>query len=198
MYTVNEVFYSLQGEGIRAGTPNVFVRLSGCNLRCSVDNEAGFDCDTEFTSGNKMTLPELLELMNSVDQGSKNVILTGGEPSLQVDEELISALKLDGWYIAIETNGTKELIEGFDWITVSPKSAEHTLKQLTAHELKYVRFHGMAIPKTKIDAQFRLISPAFEADWSVQNKVLKWCIKLVKQNPGWRLSVQQHKLWGER
>lgn len=195
MLTVNEIFYSLQGEGIRQGTPNVFVRFSGCNLTCSVDNEAGFDCDTEFTSGVKYTVEQLLEKINKLGNGCKNVILTGGEPSLQVNAELIKALKHDGWYIAIETNGTKELPDGLDWITVSPKSAEHTLKQLTANEVKYVRFTGTGIPKTKVKADFYLISPAFNADLSLDRKHLVHCIKLVKENPDWRLSVQQHKEW---
>jgi len=197
-YTVNEIFYSLQGEGLRSGTPNVFVRLTGCNLTCTKDGEAGFDCDTEFSSGNKYSLEKLLSEMNRIGNGCKNVILTGGEPTLQVDDPLLAALKDDGWYIAIETNGTKEVPDGVDWITVSPKSAEHTLKQTEADEVKYVRFTGMAIPKTRVEADYYLISPAANADWTIDHSVLAWCIDLVKTNPNWRLSVQQHKGWSVR
>lgn len=197
-YSINEIFYSLQGEGKRAGTANVFVRFAGCNLQCSVDNEAGFDCDTEFSSFTKFDVETLARYMRDICSGNKSVIFSGGEPSLQIDERLISTLKNDGWYIAIETNGTKKLPDGIDWITVSPKSAEHTLKQLTADEVKYVRFKGQGLPKPRCKATHQLISPAANADWTIPRDNLEYCIQLVKENPGWDLSVQQHKQWGVR
>jgi organic radical activating enzyme len=207
-YMVNEVFYSLQGEGVRAGTPNVFVRFSGCNLQCRSDNEAGFDCDTEFTSGRRRTLDDLLVDMMTAGGPShpRNVILTGGEPGLQVDEPLINRLRADGWFIAIETNGTVELPPLIHWVCVSPKSAEHTLRQKYASEVKYVRHVGQGIPRPTIDAPHKLISPAFETlvnpDSTVRHRpapgAMEWCIQLVKENPEWRLSVQQHKSWAIR
>jgi organic radical activating enzyme len=207
---VNEIFYSLQGEGVRAGTPNVFVRFSGCNLECRSDNEAGFDCDTEFTSGTKLSADELrknvVETMerDSVVAGRLPwIILTGGEPALQVDDALIAALKAGGFHMAIETNGTKELPAGIDWVCVSPKSAEHTMRVKRADEVKYVRHAGQAIPRPAIEAAHYLISPAFETiDMPDRGTIhrpiagaLAWCIQLVKENPKWRLSVQQHKSW---
>ncbi len=108
-YAVNEIFYSIQGEGVRAGTPNVFVRFQGCNLKCIADGEAGFDCDTEFDSGRKLERQELLQEMAALVPRGQTwaCILTGGEPMLQVDNALVQALNAEGWYIAIETNGTK-------------------------------------------------------------------------------------------
>lgn len=197
-YTVNEIFFSLQGEGARAGTPNVFVRFSFCNLKCSVDNEAGFDCDTDFSSGVKYELDDLVAKMEQIGGECRNVIFTGGEPALQLDQALCDRLHDDGWFIAIETNGTKPLKGQVDWISCSPKSAEHTLRVGPVDELRYVRFNGQGIPKPSLEAAYYCISPAFQADWSVSKEDLQYCIDLVKQNPMWRLSVQQHKLWGVR
>lgn len=195
-YRINEIFYSVQGEGLRAGTANLFVRFSGCNLQCKKETE-GFDCDTEFSSGRSLRLEQILAELKECSIECKNIILTGGEPSLQVDDEIVTFLKERGYYLAIETNGTKELPNGIDWICVSPKTAEHTLRQKTAHEVKYVRAHGMGIPKPSIQAENYLLSPAFEAgDLSTKN--LQWCIQLTKENPSWRLSVQQHQLWRVR
>lgn len=195
-YFVNEIFYSLQGEGVRAGTPNLFLRLARCNLACKVETH-GFDCDTEFESGRWLTIPEILAEFRELSAACRWVILTGGEPALQTDAELIDVLHGAGYALAIETNGSFELPPGIDWITVSPKVAEHAIRQRTAHEVKYVRGHGQAIPKTVVSAEHHLISPAFDG-LDVDPRALDWCIRLCKENPPWRLSVQQHKLWKVR
>lgn len=195
-YRVNEIFYSLQGEGVRAGTPNLFLRFSRCNLECRVETH-GFDCDTEFESGRSMTLPEIVAEMRSLSAECRWVILTGGEPALQVDLELIGLLHAEGYSLAIETNGSVELPPGIDWITVSPKVAEHAIRQRRAHEVKYVRGYGQGIPKTVVSAEHYLISPAFDGP-EVDRRTLDWCIRLCRENPPWRLSVQQHKLWSVR
>ena len=195
-YLVNEIFYSLQGEGVRAGTPNLFLRFSRCNLACKAETH-GFDCDTEFESGRWLTLPEILAEFQELTRSCQWVILTGGEPALQADRELIDALHEAGYRLAIETNGSFPLPEGIDWITVSPKVAEHAIRQRQAHEVKYVRGHGQAIPKTVVEAEHYLISPAFEGA-EVDPRTLDWCIRLCRENPPWRLSVQQHKLWRVR
>jgi organic radical activating enzyme len=207
-YHVNEIFYSLQGEGARAGTANVFVRFAGCNLTCSVDGEAGFDCDTEFSSGARYGRNELLAAMNKAIgvSDAKACILTGGEPSLQVDGDLVSSLASDGWFVAIETNGTKELPvqDLFDWVCVSPKTAFHTIRQVAADEFKLVRHAGQELPlsvpcKPRLGSRgiTRLVSPAFGAE-GTSRETLEWCVDLVKKNPHWRLSCQQHKWWGVR
>jgi 7-carboxy-7-deazaguanine synthase len=198
-YLVNEIFYSLQGEGVRAGTPNFFLRLAKCNLTCKVETH-GFDCDTEFESGRWMTLPEILDELRQLSGKCEWVVLTGGEPALQVDPEMIDALHAAGYKLAIETNGSIELPQGsnrIDWITVSPKVAEHAIRQKKAHEVKYVRGYGQAIPRTVVQAEHYLISPAFEGD-RLDPRALDWCIRLCKENPPWRLSVQQHKAWKVR
>lgn len=115
MYKINEVFYSLQGEGFFAGRAAVFVRFSGCNLKCPF-------CDTVFKTFEEITAAQLLRRINPWKR-CQFVILTGGEPTLQVDDILIDALHQDGWQIAMETNGTNTVPNGVDWVTVSPKAA---------------------------------------------------------------------------
>lgn len=207
MYKVNEIFYSVQGEGCRAGTANVFVRFSGCNLRCN-EAEHGFDCDTEFVSGRQLSLRELVvEIAQAVYPPGEPVvprdpvpaiIFTGGEPALQLDDILVETLKDLGHYLAVESNGTKQLPAGIDWICLSPKTAEHTIHHSYVNELRYVRRKGMGIPKPKCVAANYTISPAFQSDGTVKKEDLEWCIDLVKNNPKWRLSVQLHKLWSVR
>jgi len=195
-YMVNEIFYSLQGEGMRAGTANVFVRFTGCNLECKKETH-GFDCDTEFTSGRRMTDVEIVNEMARISGRCMSVIFTGGEPLLQLDRNLASLAKSCGWFTAVETNGTCPVNFDIDWVTLSPKVAEHALKLLEADELKYVRGYGQGIPKPAAKAPHLLISPAF--DGAVMHKrTLDWCMQLVKDNPTWRLSVQQHKAWAVR
>jgi 7-carboxy-7-deazaguanine synthase len=195
-YRINEVFYSVQGEGVRAGCPSLFLRFSKCNLLCTVETH-GFDCDTEFESGEAMRLDEIIAELDELSENCRWVVLTGGEPALQVDEALIEGLHEAGYSLAIETNGTVELPEGLDWITVSPKVPEEAIRQRTADEVKYVRTCGQPIPRTVVVADHYLISPAFDGD-ELDRETLEWCLRLVRENPQWRLSVQQHKAWGVR
>lgn len=197
-YIVNEIFYSLQGEGMRAGEASVFLRLSGCNQKCRVETH-GFDCDTEYVSGTKLDVEELAgRVLDAANEGCEWVVITGGEPGLQLDEALIEALHLDGFKVAVETNGSIDLSHlHIDWVTVSPKVAEHAVRQMTANEVKYVRGHGQGIPKPQCKADHNLISPATKGA-DIDPEALAWCIELVKQNPKWRLSVQQHKQWRVR
>ncbi len=199
-YRINEIFYSLQGEGVRAGTANLFLRFTGCNETCSVETH-GFDCDTEFASGRTLTTEQILGELKEAAAGAEVggarpawIILTGGEPALQVDRELIDALHGAGYKLAIETNGSIALPDGIDWITVSPKVAEHAIRQRVAHEVKYVRGYGQAIPRTVVQAEHKLISPAFSGE-QLDRRTLEWCIQLVRENPDWRLSIQMHKTW---
>ena len=232
-YVINEMFYSPQGEGVRAGIMHVFVRFAGCNMECREEvgpkSPGGFDCDTEFSSGRKMTLDEINEeaftlmeragahALSRID--NRWMLLTGGEPGLQVDKEFCDYMHVKGWQLAIETNGSIRLPRDpdmtvdkgidsitfylLDWITVSPKVAEHAIRQLVAHEVKYVRAHGQALPKTNVNAMVHIISPAFDGltinnDPQLQERNLKWCLQLIAANPKWRISVQQHKLWRVR
>lgn len=199
-YVINDIYRSLQGEGMRTGTANVFVRFTGCNLRCDQKpgpkSPGGFQCDTEFTSGRKLSMAEVLNWIQVVDSPDPCgwIIFTGGEPGLQLDRDLIDGCMRAGYKLAIETNGSVELPDGLDWITVSPKVAEHCIRQRRASEVKYVRRYGQAIPNTVVVADHYLISPAFQGN-DMDQRSLEWCQQLVKDHPQWKLSVQQHKLW---
>lgn len=196
-YSVNEIFYSIQGEGMQAGRAAVFLRFAGCNQKCAVETH-GFDCDTEFVSSVKMELDEIVDAVDFAADKCKWVIATGGEPALQLDRPLVEALQKQGFSVAIETNGSIDVSElALDWVTVSPKVAEHVIRQKTAHEVKYVRGFGQGIPKTVVHAPNRLLSPATKGQ-EIDLEALEWCIRLVKEHPSWRLSIQQHKIWGVR
>ena len=201
MYTVNEVFRSMQGEGARAGSTNVFVRFTGCNMRCAKEagpkSPGGFDCDTEFESGRSITTANLIEWIRYEDEDPagepcRAVILTGGEPGLQADASLLAWLRREKYFVAIETNGSIALPDGFDWITVSPKVAEHCIRQREADEVKYVRGYGQALPKTVVEARHKYISPTFNGS-EVDKRALEWCKQLV-EGTEWKLSMQGHKL----
>lgn len=206
-YLVREIFYSLQGEGARAGTPNVFVRFAKCNLSCDF-------CDTDFATGDWYTIPELLAEMRRVaDPECDWVIFTGGEPMLQLDADLVRAARADGWHLAIETNGMFHIPFALDWICVSPKNDD--LAQLWADEVKFVTFPGAPLPTTPIKAEHYLLSPVSVLEpcdhdgdceppacpgpwWRIDSAALQHCITLCLDNPPWRLSCQQHKWWGVR
>ena len=185
---VNEIFYSLQGEGARAGRPSIFIRLSKCNLRCSF-------CDTEFDSGEEMTLEEILKVIKEF--GCKWIVWTGGEPTLQLTDEMVVFFKNNGYMQAIETNGTLKVPQGIDYITCSPKQHFERIKTLIphAHELRFPIEKGDPLPDISIlpVADNYLLSPIFDAD-KLNKGNLDYCVQLVKENPQWSLSVQLHKL----
>lgn len=191
---VSEVFYSPQGEGARAGSANVFVRFQGCDLAC------GF-CDTDFASGERLTAPQLAERVARLMPAPRAVILTGGEPTLQYDQELHDALRGVGVEtIAIETNGGTKPKAPVDWVSCSPKVAEHVVARNFpdgVSELRYVRHAGQPLPQPSVAAQHYYLSPQFNGD-RLDRESLEWCVRLVKEVPRWKLSVQFHKLWRVR
>ena len=179
MRKINEIFYSLQGEGFHTGTPAVFVRFSGCNLRCSF-------CDTNHENGTEMSDDELMEKVSAYP--CRMVILTGGEPGLWIDDELIERLHAAGKYVAIETNGTCVLPEAIDWVTCSPKQGA-TLRIRRIDEVK------MVYTGTGQDIASYLALPAkhhFLQPCSCRNT--DEVIAYIKTHPQWRLSLQTHKL----
>jgi 7-carboxy-7-deazaguanine synthase len=197
---VNEVFYSLQGEGGRAGEASVFVRLAGCDLAC------GF-CDTEFTSGKELSLDELLtQIRDAIARAVPGnhiatpdwIVWTGGEPCLQITEEVVKHFRELGWKQAVETNGNHRPPAGLDWITVSPKVAIHVVEKNFAGveiaELRCVRHAGqLSVPKLDVLARQRFLSPIFDGSTASAENI-RHCIKLCLENPEWRLSLQTHKL----
>ena len=178
-YRVNEIFYSLQGEGFWTGTPMVFVRLSGCNLRCSF-------CDTDHSGFTEMSADEIVA--SALPFAARRICLTGGESSLQADDALIRAFHEAGFKVHIETNGTHPLPEGIDWVTLSPKSAI-VLKK--ADELKLV-FTADAHPGQWLDfpAPWHFLQPC---DRDGQANIGP-TIQYIQAHPEWRLSLQTHKL----
>ena len=110
MYRVNEIFYSLQGEGYWTGTPMVFLRFSGCNLKCPF-------CDTDHSSYQEMSAGEIVAEMLQAGGDCRRACVTGGEPSLQLDKALVEALHGAGFEVHVETNGTRPLPAGVDWVT---------------------------------------------------------------------------------
>lgn len=203
-YMINELFFSLQGEGARAGTPNIFVRFTGCNMRCDVEagksSPGGFACDTEFESGHPMTAGQIVTAaLRLAPKARVGVIFTGGEPALQLDKTLVDSLRKAGFSpLCIETNGTVDVAPlGLDWISLSPKVAEHAVRVGACSEVRYVRGYGQGIPRPRARAARKFISPAFSGE-SLDADTLRWCVDLVKANPEWALSVQQHKTWGIR
>lgn len=199
---VNEVFWSVQGEGHHVGRPSVFVRFAGCNLKCSRDGEAGFDCDTEFTSNTRVSLDDLRSMVQRVsghEGPDLRVILTGGEPSLHLNDTIVQWFYDQGWSMALETNGTHKLPAATRdwWISVSPKTAEHTLRVQWCDELRYVRNHTQSIPVPVLEPEHKFVSPAWSDDPAEFGANLRHCVRLAKDNwsKGWRLSTQQHKSW---
>ena len=162
MYKINEIFYSLQGEGYHSGTPAVFVRFSGCNLRCAF-------CDTQHQTGEMMSLQEIVDEVNKYPIAPL-VVLTGGEPSLFIDETFVAELKQKTRKtIAIETNGTRPLPSNLDWVTLSPKSAFEggdaepcVLKR--CDELKVVYLGQDLAQYDGIEAKHRFLQPCFVED----------------------------------
>jgi 7-carboxy-7-deazaguanine synthase len=186
---VNEIFYSLQGEGYRAGHPSVFVRLTGCDMTC------GF-CDTEFASGKEMSNIEIRQYIQT-RWPCRWIVWTGGEPMLQVTKETVQWFHNAGFNQACESNGNHKIPDEIDWKVVSPKVAEHVLKKNFPNgvdELRYVRHAGqMAVPKPAITAKHYYLSPIFDGMTpNIEN--VKHCIKLCLDNPQWHLSLQTHKL----
>ena len=212
-YKINEIFYTLQGEGAHSGIPAVFVRFSGCNLHCPW-------CDTDFSDFTEMSaeqiVAEVKELYDIPNERRKMVVLTGGEPALQVDKPLVDALHQAGFYICIETNGTHPLPEGIDWITCSPKewslkpSNSQTLKLTKVNEVKVV-FTGMYDPEVwreQLSAEHWMLQPLrYTGEWLMEN-VDSWeddrndnlddTVRYILSHPFWRLSVQLHKIAGLR
>lgn len=206
-YSVKEIFYTLQGEGVNAGRPAVFCRFAGCNLWSGREQDRATAqcrfCDTDFVGtdghgGGKFDTPEALAQAVRgawpTGGGKLFVVCTGGEPFLQLDAALVVALHAAGFEIAVETNGTLPAPAGIDWICVSPKSTV-ALRLLKGDELKLVYPQQDAPPEKfeQLDFRYFQLQPMDGPD-RVRNTELATAYCLA--HPKWRLSLQTHKFIG--
>ena len=196
---VNEIFYSLQGEGVYTGTAAVFLRLSGCNMKC-------WFCDTKgHEQGTEMTEEEIAERVSQYP--ARHIVITGGEPTMQLNARLTQLLHEKGFYIQIETNGALPLKDGteVDWITCSPKGNEIKIQRIDELKLLFIKEYLEKYKEVK--ASQRCLQPLDEGGQEVQtlasqagssrfassrggNEVISY----IKEHPQWRLSLQTHKL----
>ena len=233
MRRINDIFYSLQGEGYNTGRAAVFVRFAGCNLRCPF-------CDTEFDTYREMTDDEIVAEIsryevrgtryeNSVEAGSSEgsnlaprtsylasrkplVVLTGGEPTLQVDEAFVDLLHQHGYEVAIESNGTRPAPQNLDWLTVSPKlrgERREERGERLPDELKVI-FDENTDPEYSLSSLLSPLSsnvssllspllylqPCDTGDAERNARIINRCVEYIKEHPHWRLSLQTHKLVG--
>ncbi|WP_102408631.1 7-carboxy-7-deazaguanine synthase QueE [Parabacteroides bouchesdurhonensis] len=177
MKKINEIFYSLQGEGFHTGTPAIFIRFSGCNLKCDF-------CDTQHETGILMSDEDILAAIST--HPAQTVILTGGEPSLWINTDFIELLHKAGKYVCIETNGTNILPSTIDWVTCSPKQNSR-LEITHANEIKVIYTGQDLSPYLQIPADHYYLQPC-----SCQNT--QEVINYILTHPEWKLSLQTHKL----
>jgi len=215
VYSVKEMFYTLQGEGMNAGRPAVFLRFSGCNLWSGLEKDRATAicsfCDTDFVGtdgpgGGKFKIAQDLakavashwpeDSNEASHQAQPMVVCTGGEPLLQLDTAAIAALHKQGFYIAVETNGTVKAPEGIDWLCVSPKSTAPVV-QTSGHELKLVFPQVTAQPEAfeSLDFEHFLLQPMDGPELKANTeKTIAYCLA----HPKWRFSLQTHKVIGVR
>ncbi len=174
-YKINEIFYSIQGEGYNSGEARIFIRFSKCNLKCSF-------CDTDFNNFTELTKEQIFQKVTNYK--SKNIILTGGEPTLQIDNNLIDYLKAKNYHLSIETNGTNIVNEKIDFITVSPKTQ---ITQKQGNELKVIWSLFNKFDYSDLNFEHYYIQPESE-------KNIKEIINYIKDNPKWKLSLQLQKM----
>lgn len=197
---INEIFYSLQGEGRFTGVAAVFVRLSGCNLHC-------WFCDTQHQEGREMSEEQIVAEASRFP--SRHVVITGGEPTLQLNARLTQLLHQAGFFIQIETNGTHALAEGceVDWVTCSPKHLVTTAEGASTAPIAPIRLTHIdelkvvfesprqdMSPYEQIPASELRLQPCDVQDAERNSKILHATIQYILDHPQWQLSLQTHKL----
>lgn len=188
---VNEIFYSLQGEGYHVGTAAVFVRLSGCNLQCPF-------CDTQHESGSEMTEDEIVAEVAKYP--ARLVVVTGGEPSLQLTRGFVNALHDVDKMVAVETNGTRRLPGNVDWITLSPKDAylgdkaKPVLNYVDEIKVVFDGEHEPSMYPGIMCTHARFLQPCDTGDPVRNAEIVNAAIEYIKKDPRWKLSLQIHKI----
>lgn len=191
---VNEIFQSLQGEGHYTGVAAVFLRLSGCNLQCPF-------CDTQHQAFRQMSEQEIVDEVSRFK--ARHIVITGGEPALQLTPSLVEKLHEAGFFVQIETNGTLPLPEGIDWVTCSPKAAFVSGGSIgieRADEVKML-FEGEATDLSAAEllpaSEYRL-QPLDTGNPERNAQILQATIDFILEHPKWSLSLQTHKMLGVR
>ena len=194
-YKINEIFYSLQGEGAHTGVPAVFVRFSGCNLHCDF-------CDTRHEEGEWLSESDIAAFVNAYP--AEWIVLTGGEPSLYVDENLVQYLHVaTGKKIAIETNGMRRVPETLDWITFSPKLLKDHPFDVTDYPIQRADEIKVVDTGQPLDPYFTLpqagsltrmfLQPCYVPDIEGYRENIRRTVERVKEDPRWQLSAQMHR-----
>ena len=204
---VNNIFYSLQGEGRNTGRAAVFIRFAGCNLRCSF-------CDTEFESYREMNNEEIMAEVEALSPQPSAIkpliVLTGGEPTLQVDEAFVDFLHQHGYEVAMESNGTRPAPRNLDWLTVSPKVNEKLEMRNEKWEMKNEKCHqpdeikivfgentdpaAIISHSSFLIPHLLYLQPCDTGDPDRNKAITQACVEYIKAHPQWRLSLQTHKL----
>lgn len=186
---INEIFYSLQGEGHFTGTPAVFLRFSGCNQRCSF-------CDTRHSAFEEMTEEVIVSQVSAYP--ARHIVITGGEPALQVTPLLTRLLHDAGFFIQMETNGSVRLKDGVevDWITCSPKELPVVLGRID--ELKVLYMYQDMSRYDAVEAKEYRLQPLDSGNAEENRKNLNDTINYILQHPRWKLSLQTHKILNVR
>lgn len=207
MKRINNIFYSLQGEGRNTGRAAVFIRFAGCNLRCSF-------CDTEFESYREMSNEEIMAEVEALSHQPSAIkpliVLTGGEPTLQVDEAFVDFLHQHGYEVAMESNGTRPAPQNLDWLTVSPKVNEKLEMRNEKWEMKNEKCHqpdeikivfgentdpaAIISHSSFLIPHLLYLQPCDTGDPERNKAITQACVEYIKQHPKWRLSLQTHKL----
>lgn len=193
MWKIHKIFYSLIGEGFFTGTPAVFISFAGCNLHCSF-------CDAADLDGSNMSLYQIVNEIKKYPN-AHHIVLTGGEPAIFIDQDFVDAIKRTGKFIIIETNGTKNLPKGIDWVTFSPKhsfaggdAAPLLLKE--CNELRVVYLGQDISQYAAIKAEHRYLQPCYCEEEEMRKYILRSCINAVLANPDWALSMQIQRIIG--
>ncbi|HUE78203.1 MAG TPA: 7-carboxy-7-deazaguanine synthase [Sphingomicrobium sp.] len=198
-YIVHDIFHTIQGEGANLGRAAVFVRFAGCNLWSGREKDRGTAvcqfCDTDFRKGAPHSRLELVTRIRAFP-GAELIVFTGGEPALQLDQELVDELHGQfGYQVAIETNGTRA-IPKVQWTCVSPKAGTDIVVS-EADELKLVYPQGPRLTPEDalraVSAKHRWLSPMDGPEWAEN---VRTAIDYIKQDNRWRLNIQAHKFWG--
>ncbi len=224
MLKINEIFYSIQGEGYHAGRAAIFIRLAGCNLTCNF-------CDTEFMSGEEKTEDEILRIVRKLSPTCRFIVLTGGEPSMSPIGPLVRLLQETSYYVAMETNGMFEAPEEINWITLSPKTDWGAIKQRDYDEIKIVLEENKYLPKIQANPEDKSkhyayprrhddihwlwaspmnfgarnrdgtdakTTPGAMACTDLDSGAIAWTMEQVLNYPNWRLNMQLQKIIGVR